>query len=374
MKNSVMRILTIVVALAMVLGCVSGCASVNTKLSVSNVDLDGDYLTAEDYIAEIEANAPEYSDEDFETEVEEPSDDEGEEPSDDEGEEPSGDEGEEPSGDEGEGEEPSGDEGEEPSGDEENNEDLFQEEEKDYSDYLNIVSYNIKCAYCGKSWAGVIENIKSVDADIVGLQECDNDTKRSAATPGNYPNQVQQLAHDMGYEYWYFSKTIDINGGGEYGHGVMSRFPIKDSQTIFFKAQKDEIRNMERHVLDVDGTELIFYNCHLNGSFFDQFNEVVAAIEKDYAAGKYVLLTGDFNISYEKMSGWLDADNFLPLNGNDTFSFGLSCTKIDNIIISRNITEYYMDESTQVGVKYLDAEEEDSDHPMIYSHIKLPEK
>ncbi len=179
----------------------------------------------------------------------------------------------------------------------------------------------------------------------------------------------------MGYKYWYFSKTIETDGGA-YGHGVMSKYPIKDSQTIFFNAQKDEKRNMERHVLDVDGTELIFYNTHLNGTFFDQFEEVVAAMEEDYADGKYIMLTGDFNIPYSNMSGRLDTNKFLPLNGDETFSFGVAKhTKIDNIIISRNIKDYYFDESVGHGIRVIpDPKELSSDHPMVYSHIKLPEK
>ncbi len=263
------------------------------------------------------------------------------------------------------------------------NEELFEDEETDYSDYLTVVSYNIQCATYGKTWAGVVENIKSVDADIVGLQECDNGTDRTLQN-GEFANQVEQLAHDLGYDHWYFGATLTNYRGGEYGHGILSRFPIKESDVTFFKAQnnpftdgEEEKRNMERHILDIDGTEVVLYNTHLNGSmgFMDQFDEVMAAAEKDYAAKKTVIITGDFNIGYDRMKGHLDPKKFTPLNGNDTFMFGLAgITFIDNIIISKDITEYYLDESTQVGVKYLDGETEDSDHPMIYTHIKLPEK
>ncbi len=251
---------------------------------------------------------------------------------------------------------------------------------KDYSQHLTVASYNIKCAWYGKTWNGVLENIRNVDPDIIGLQEVDNGTDRSSSTPGEYRNQIRQLAHDLGYQYWYFAKTIN-HQNGEYGHGILSKFPIKESKVIKFVNQDsngdgkdEEIRNMERHVLDVNGTELIFYNCHLNGNFMDQLLELMAAAEADYKAGKPVMITGDFNIHYPDMKGYLDTESFFPLNGTDTFDLGLSkeATQIDNIILSRNITDYYTDETTELCVIPVDLKEEDSDHPMIYSYIKLP--
>lgn len=51
--------------------------------------------------------------------------------------------------------------------------DVFEDEvEKDYSDYITVVSYNIKSLQIDKE--GVVAALKEMDGDIVGLQEVDN--------------------------------------------------------------------------------------------------------------------------------------------------------------------------------------------------------
>ena len=45
--------------------------------------------------------------------------------------------------------------------------------------YLKIVSYNVQCLSYGKEKEKILKILKDLDADIVGLQELDIDTKRS---------------------------------------------------------------------------------------------------------------------------------------------------------------------------------------------------
>jgi len=234
-------------------------------------------------------------------------------------------------------------------------------------DYITICSYNIKCANYSKTWNEVCENIRQADPDIIGLQEIDSYTSRS----GQY-DQIEKLAKDLGYEYYYFAKTIDY-AGGEYGHGILSKFPIKESKVIVFDAQKNETRNVERHVIDVNGKDLVFYNTHLAG-LPEQYVEIQNLMVADMEAGKHAVLTGDLNLEPYEIKDVFNSEKLVALNGYLTLNNGedgehtLESTRIDNIIVSSNI-DTYMDESAMIGL--MDIDNEASDHPMIYTYIKL---
>ncbi len=230
-----------------------------------------------------------------------------------------------------------------------------------YEDYMTVVSFNIKCAMYSATWNKVVGQLKSINADIVGLQECDFNTTRSG--PGN---QVKKLAEDAGYRYWYFAKTID-HRGGEYGHGILSKYPISNSEVTFFKSQSGETRNVERHEIEIDGKTLVFYNTHLNGTV-NQYREIHNMMIKD----KYAVLTGDLNFEPIKLEGWMDADVFLALNGGPTLKHKVKTTSgscIDNIIVTKNTIDYWFDEKAQTGITVHKSDA--SDHNMIYGYIKL---
>ncbi len=230
-----------------------------------------------------------------------------------------------------------------------------------YEDYLTVVSFNIKCAMYGQTWDQVVNQLKEIDGDLVGLQECDFNTKRSGSG-----NQVKKLAEEAGYKYWYFAKTID-HQGGEYGHGILSKYPIKKSDVTFFKNQKGEIRNVERHEITVKGKTLTFYNTHLNGTV-EQYYEIQKQMDRD----EYAILTGDLNFEPIKLEGWLKADRYLPLNGGPTLKnkvITTSSTAIDNIIVTKNTIDYWFDEKQQTGITVHKSDA--SDHNMIYGYIKL---
>ncbi|CAF0808518.1 unnamed protein product [Didymodactylos carnosus] len=61
-------------------------------------------------------------------------------------------------------------------------------------------------------------------ADLVALQEVDVNTQRT----GRNLNEIEELARLTGLKYFFFSKSMDYQGG-EYGNALLSRFPIKDT-------------------------------------------------------------------------------------------------------------------------------------------------
>ncbi len=90
---------------------------------------------------------------------------------------------------------------------------------------LTVMSYNI---HHGEGTDGVFDLrrlavvIKSVDPDLVALQEVDKGTTRASGI-----DQAAELARLTGM-YYVFGNAIDY-AGGEYGEAILSRYPILES-------------------------------------------------------------------------------------------------------------------------------------------------
>ncbi len=245
-------------------------------------------------------------------------------------------------------------------------------------DWIKVVSYNIKAlSYEGDKLEAVADVLKAVDADIIGLQEVDH-----YAPETGYKNQAKELAKALeaatGCTYYYHTATTGAKNN-TYGHAVISKYPILSSEVFYFKDAPGNIDGQEpraysRHVLDVDGKEVIYYNAHLAQKGIQQLAYMMeSSMEAEYDAGKYVLMTADFNMYPWDFIPSYDAEKFTVLNGGeDTSCFVETTTEddqpIDNILISENI-EYYWDEARDCGIKVVDSTA--SDHSLIYSYIRL---
>ena len=71
---------------------------------------------------------------------------------------------------------------------------------------LTIASYNVQCLSYGTQLEQISEEIKNISPVIIGIQELDNNTRRT-----NNTNQLEQLAQAADYKYFYFSKTYRNN-------------------------------------------------------------------------------------------------------------------------------------------------------------------
>ncbi len=241
---------------------------------------------------------------------------------------------------------------------------IFEEDESniDYSDYMTIASYNIKCLTYGTNDDAVVEVLREIDADIVGLQEIDIATERSGPK-----NQLEFLAKELNYPYYRFTKAIDYQGG-EYGTGILSRFPIKDVQRVAYSAGDDCY--YARHILDVDGREVVFYNTHLNiGADWEPAGQQFYELCKTAYTERYpTIITGDFNLSAFEQTKRVHTGKLIPLNGGEDRMFTVEGISWDNILISHDF-HYYTDEDTMTHIKTIISDA--SDHNPVYSYIKL---
>lgn len=169
--------------------------------------------------------------------------------------------------------------------------------------------------------------------DIVGFQEIDKNTTRS-----QNQDQIKILAEKTGYPYYQFTKAIDYQGG-EYGHAILSRYPIVSYEATTIPAfKKDhEVRALSHAVIDVNGTHINFFNTHINSGSdgtsqhaFDKIAEVITKFDN-------AILTGDFNAKYS--TGYFSTfSGFKCVNvGNHTTTWG-DGNSIDNICYSKEFT------------------------------------
>lgn len=169
---------------------------------------------------------------------------------------------------------------------------------------LKIATYNIgKNETSGdvKDFKQLSQAIKNIDADIISVTEIDNNTVRSGKI-----NQLETLAKANGL-YFHFGKALDFDGG-EYGVGVLSKYPIDKAQVINLPSGQAEQRIVLLTQISKPGFDspIIVMTTHLDwqkdpsvrigqvrhildvsiGDASSEFNDIATSIK---------LLAGDFN-------------------------------------------------------------------------------
>ncbi|MCC7174204.1 MAG: endonuclease/exonuclease/phosphatase family protein [Bryobacterales bacterium] len=153
-----------------------------------------------------------------------------------------------------------------------------------YAAQVRILSYNIK--HCqgmdGKvDVARIAAVIRSVEPDIVALQEVDQIVPRSGGVP-----QAEELGRLTGLKA-IFGRTIDLDGG-QYGNAVLTALPV-------VRWTNHPLPGSEpRGVIEVQFEQFQFFATHLDAGRDERPRvESVAAIERPVKGP--ALMAGDLN-------------------------------------------------------------------------------
>lgn len=143
------------------------------------------------------------------------------------------------------------------------------------------------------------EFVKSIDADMVGLNEVFN------GETGFLAKQADKIAELSEYKDFCFGKAIELSFG-DYGNAFLSKYKIKESETYSVPApegderRKDENKYYEdrvvmREVIDVDGVAVSVYVTHF-GLNLQEKKRMIATLTNllDKEKNPCVLM-GDFN-------------------------------------------------------------------------------
>lgn len=230
---------------------------------------------------------------------------------------------------------------------------------------LRLMSYNLRFGELA-SMEEIGSYIKSLDADIVALQECDWATYRERAPKQNGVKFINELARETGM-FGIYAKTIDYRGG-YYGIGLLSRYPIVRSERILLPHSKGtEQRAMLLADIELPDGQIVSYVCtHLEVSSSELRLEQVKFIQKKVKGIKNpVFLAGDMNAEPDSpemtflRKGWDELTN-----RELTFSTMSPSIKIDYIYAKKG-----------AGVKLIetavDRQRLLSDHFPIYADVEI---
>lgn len=199
---------------------------------------------------------------------------------------------------------------------------------------VRVLVYNIhagKDASRVDNLARIAEIITSSRADIVMLQEVDNRTRRSGGV-----DQLDRLRALTGF-HGVFGKAIDYDGG-EYGIGVLSRWPIASSRFVPFPVEIADSAARARYeargalVVRVEEPSgpIRVVNTHLDASRSDslriqQATELLSLANEERRNG-FTLVGGDLNsepasrvMELIRQNGW--SDMYLGCGEGNGFTF-----------------------------------------------------
>lgn len=163
---------------------------------------------------------------------------------------------------------------------------------------IKVATYNIlHCEDYRKEkidFQAFAETIKSLDADVIGLNEVHGEGEDE-----EYTEQAKILGELTGYNY-FFAKATDIDGNNPFGNAVLTRLPVKEFSVIPIPDPENptgkylyETRCVLKMVTATD-PEITFLITHF-GLNLDEHENAVKVFCENYTEERCVFM-GDFNV------------------------------------------------------------------------------
>ena len=198
---------------------------------------------------------------------------------------------------------------------------------------LRIASYNIRHGMDVRFDTTLLaDDITALSLDLVGLQEVDRGTRRTGGL-----DTLRRLTEETDLPYSAYAPAMDFDGG-EYGTALLSRYPIRSFTVTPLPSGQTEPRAVGHAVLDVDGTEIHFFNTHLAHEAPEIRALQFSALAKLLPSDALWFITGDFNT--DDFTEFAPIPAALMLNRADHYlpTFPEKRIAIDNILFSQGFT------------------------------------
>jgi len=224
---------------------------------------------------------------------------------------------------------------------------------------IRVMTYNIQQGYNEdgiKNFDGQLEVFRSINPDIIGLQECD--TTRIA---GGNIDVVRYFANNLRMHSYYGPKTVT----GTFGIALLSKYPIKNPKTFFMYSKGEQTATIEAQI-QVSTTLFNVYVTHLgnDGPLVQQ-----EAIVDEIKGKSNIILVGDFNFRPNTLQYNLTT---LILNDSWLYADAADVDYLDDLEynINQRIDHIFMSPGTVVSECHYIVSKE-SDHPALWVEIKL---
>jgi endonuclease/exonuclease/phosphatase family metal-dependent hydrolase len=195
-------------------------------------------------------------------------------------------------------------------------------------DRLAVVSWNIER---GVRFAGVLDTLKKLNADVLLLQEVDRYCDRSDGR-----DVAADLAAALGMNWIFAGEFQEIGEGTKgraalHGQAILSRYPITDAGVLVFAEQARlrwrlnpvQPRRGGRMALRARTGGMLVYTAHLESGGNDtlrrkQLDEMVRDQQRQARPDERVVLAGDFNnppVAQSSMFGAIRSEHFIDSHG-----------------------------------------------------------
>ncbi|MGE5703783.1 MAG: endonuclease/exonuclease/phosphatase family protein [Clostridia bacterium] len=160
---------------------------------------------------------------------------------------------------------------------------------------LTVITYNIRGSRDDHGIANplaIADELKKLNGDIIALQEVDNGLPRS-----QFMNQAKMIADRLEMNYAYAPSVQYMVGN--YGHAILSKYPIRSAQTIALPSGQEQ-RTLLNAVIDVNGQPLRMFETHLGLAQTERKSQMASIqqlIDASLERKELFLLAGDFNAS-----------------------------------------------------------------------------
>ena len=219
---------------------------------------------------------------------------------------------------------------------------------------LTVGSYNVMHGMMANfDMSKIAENIVSSDLDIVGLQEINQRTKRV-----NGMDMMKELSEESGYPYYAFFKAMPLQGG-EYGIGILSKYPIISTRTVMLESGDKEPRVMGCAEIDVDGHIINFFVTHLSYESKDIRDEQFEQIADELVEYDDFILVGDFNTRDFDSYDVIEDSDMVNDHDESVVTFPENNSSIDNIVFSDDDWDFSSPDRV--------TDQSYSDHYMLYA-------
>jgi endonuclease/exonuclease/phosphatase family metal-dependent hydrolase len=169
---------------------------------------------------------------------------------------------------------------------------------------LRIVTINI---HKGFSWGNrrfilhrLREAIRSIEADIVFLQEAVGENSAQAKKHRNWPDQAQhEFLADSTWKYFSYGKNA-FYPEGHHGNAILSKFPVLHSERIDVSTNRFEQRGFLYCAINIPGSADSLHCLCVHQGLFAASRRKQLRIQADYISRRIprhapIIMAGDFN-------------------------------------------------------------------------------
>lgn len=214
--------------------------------------------------------------------------------------------------------------------------------------HIRIITYNIHKGIGGLDRRyrpqRIVEVLQRYEADIVLLQEVDDQVPRSSCDC-----QVELFADALNFKHYAFQRNVRLTRG-HYGNAILSRFPLADVQHVNLTIPlKKRRRALLAHChIRHEGHQrsMLITNLHLGLSGLERRIQLRRVLDSDMVRNTHhqtpMIIGGDYNDVWSSMGRIMQPEGFASAGGQImTYPAALPARALDRVYYRGDLKAYH---------------------------------